>query len=516
MEHLSGVQKLVFYSGMISLLVSIYANFTHREKWSVVFLLFFGLCFNSFVASLDPFLNIWDERFHALVAKNLMNHPLKPTLYDIPIADVPYNHWDSYHIWLHKQPLFLWQIALSFKVFGISEFSLRIPNIIMGTMLIYAAYRSGKLTVNSRVGYLSGLLVSSCYFILNLLSGRQAVDHSDFSFLVYVSLSVWAFIEHLHSGKKIWWILIGVFSGFAILCKWLIGFLVYFVWFVYNLQTGDYKRFITRKMIYAGLFTLAIALPWQILIFSWYPGEAKQTYLYNMRHFSETLDGQGGEPFYHFMMFDTIYGSLSSFFVLLGMFFMIRRSADRKLALALFSMIALIYGLFSNVATQMPAYTVIVAMPVFIGFASLLDKAGEYLLNLNLDIFLKRLLFLFVIGGFILFRFDFKSMKDHHFSRGNPDSYSSMLVHNREIFKSLNLPPNTAIFNVRGHHYIEAMFYTGLPAYHIIPDQAIFEALKQKNWRVALFRPENGEIPEWLLNDPSTILIDKQLQGYHD
>jgi hypothetical protein len=56
-----------------------------------------------------------------------------------------------------------------------------------------------------------------------LIAGRQALDHNDFSFLTYISLSVWSFIEYQHSGKKIWIFLIGLFSGMAILCKWLVG-----------------------------------------------------------------------------------------------------------------------------------------------------------------------------------------------------------------------------------------------------------------------------------------------------
>ncbi|HRT53356.1 MAG TPA: hypothetical protein P5291_04705, partial [Flavobacteriales bacterium] len=32
-------------------------------------------------AALDPFLNDWDEAYHAVVAKNLMEHPLTPMLY---------------------------------------------------------------------------------------------------------------------------------------------------------------------------------------------------------------------------------------------------------------------------------------------------------------------------------------------------------------------------------------------------------------------------------------------------
>jgi len=45
--------------------------------------------------SLDPCLYDWDERYHALVAKHLIAHPLTPTLYD----DAALPHDDS--SWAH-------------------------------------------------------------------------------------------------------------------------------------------------------------------------------------------------------------------------------------------------------------------------------------------------------------------------------------------------------------------------------------------------------------------------------
>jgi 4-amino-4-deoxy-L-arabinose transferase-like glycosyltransferase len=222
---------LSLFSAIIFLMSSISLHIIKKEKLSILFLLLTGFCFYCFAALLDPYINIWDERFHALVAKNLMKHPLLPTLYDDPIVNMAYDRWDRYHIWLHKQPLFLWQIALCFKLFGVSEFSLRIPNIISGVILIYAGYRTGKLLVNNRVGYLTGIFIISTYYIFELIAGRQAVDHNDLSFLFYISISIWSFIEYYYSGKKHWIFLIGLFSGMAILCKWLVGLLVYFGWF---------------------------------------------------------------------------------------------------------------------------------------------------------------------------------------------------------------------------------------------------------------------------------------------
>ena len=113
-----------------------------------------------------------------------------------------YNKWDRYIIWLHKQPLFLWQIALSFKIFGVSEFTLRLPSVLLGTVFVLITYRSGKLLIDHNVGYVAGLLLITTIYILELVAGRQQLDHNDIAFLVYVSLSIWSFIEYYYSKNK--------------------------------------------------------------------------------------------------------------------------------------------------------------------------------------------------------------------------------------------------------------------------------------------------------------------------
>jgi len=111
-------------------LASLFFQTSKRYKLSFVFLGLTAFSLFSFAALLDPFLNIWDERFHALVAKNLIDHPLMPTLYDDPVVDMLYDRWDRWHIWLHKQPLFLWQIALSFSF-------LVYPNLLYGCQMLF-------------------------------------------------------------------------------------------------------------------------------------------------------------------------------------------------------------------------------------------------------------------------------------------------------------------------------------------------------------------------------------------
>src|SRR6476646_3834454 len=77
-----------------------------------------------------PVIHGLDESFHAVVARNLLKHPLTPTLMDRPYIDVPAGEWQMEHIWLHKPVLPMWQIAISFAIFGVNALALRLPSAI--------------------------------------------------------------------------------------------------------------------------------------------------------------------------------------------------------------------------------------------------------------------------------------------------------------------------------------------------------------------------------------------------
>ena len=70
-------------------------------------------------------LTVWDESFHAIVARNLLKHPLKPTLIDVPYLPYDYADWHENHVWMHKPILPLWTIAASFAVLGVDRFALQ-------------------------------------------------------------------------------------------------------------------------------------------------------------------------------------------------------------------------------------------------------------------------------------------------------------------------------------------------------------------------------------------------------
>ncbi|RYE17321.1 MAG: hypothetical protein EOP51_24120 [Sphingobacteriales bacterium] len=124
---------------VIATLLIVFA-FRMQQKQRAVWLLVLAGFILRFYCSADQFLHPWDERYHALVAKNFMTHWWVPTLYDNPILGYNNASWAVSHIWLHKQPLPMWLMAISMKLFGVNEMAMRLPSVIMTSIGIKLMY----------------------------------------------------------------------------------------------------------------------------------------------------------------------------------------------------------------------------------------------------------------------------------------------------------------------------------------------------------------------------------------
>ena len=326
-SYFSSVQQILVCVSVFFMLVS--ASFFLKKKYNlaVVFLIIAAIPLKYFIISLDGFLNTWDESFHALVAKNMSDFPLKPMLYKNPLLDYDYTFWSGNHIWLHKQPLFLWQSALCIKIFGANEIAFRLPTLLLSIIFILVLYRMGTLLISKASGYLASLFFVLSFFINNLTSGRYPLAENDVIFMIYIGLSCWAYLEYCHSKKPIWIILIGVFSGFAVLTKWLVGLLVYSAW-GFNIITQfknniseTLKKFI--PLLKSLSITLLLFLPWTIYTFIRFPVEAKYELSLNARHFSEAIENHIGGYDFHFNMMNQIYSPFNYYWIILLIFILL-------------------------------------------------------------------------------------------------------------------------------------------------------------------------------------------------
>lgn len=502
--YFTDTQVLFLMISFSSLLIGSIFHVLKKNILSLLFLMVSAITCFSFAAMLDPFLNTWDERFHALVAKNMMNDMLKPMLYANPILDVGWTNWNNDSIWLHKQPLFLWQIAICFKLFGVSEFTLRLPDIILGTLMVYTNYRCGKILGNRDVGFISGSFTIFSLYFVELISGRQMTDHNDFIFLCYVSFSLWAFIEYKNSGKSHWIFIIGAFAACAVLNKWLVGLFVYLVWGINSLSLKKYSINKNLDFLKSLGVTLFLVLPWQLFIFNKYPEVAEREFAYNSKHLSEVVEGHGGSIWYHIEQFMPIYGVISTFILLPGLYFLYKASHQKKVLLSMFFGVAFVYVFFSLVATKMPSFTILVATVFILGLAKftavLLNRLGKA----------KLFLFPIAIVLFCIISLDVEALQFRHTLWKKHNTYSSFLIKNKTYFSELNLPKNAVLFNTN-NYYVDAMFYTGLTAYWFLPTADQCEYLKEKNKTIVILYSDQNNLPEHIYNDKEIIKVNAKI-----
>lgn len=477
-------QLLPFYAALVLAGTSVFL-FWYKPKIRQAPILFFtGLCTAYFIGTADSFLNIWDEQFHALVAKNLMENPFKPLLYSDPVLDYDFKRWDKNHVWLHKQPLFLWQMMLSIALFGDTVFGVRFPSMVMFACCAVFTYRLGTLFVNRRVGVTAGLFFCFSFFPLQVLAGRYATDHNDIAFLFYVTATLWTWAEYLRSGKKRFLYLLAVFAAGAVLTKWLTGLLIYGVWTASEFVKRPAKPFFRQKLplilkTFAG--TAALVIPWQVYTLIRFPREAKYEMSFNGLHFFEAVEGHGGDALYHIDKMELIYtlGPQSGIILLLGFAVLLVRAGNRSYVAGLSFAAVAVYGFFTLAATKMPCFT----LPLFpIGMISL---SALIVCPLEFVASKKPALRKFVPATVIIatLYISFKIFKHDEVRRRHTDyeydynfNYPAQMKQMElinEVKKQLNSDQPYVLFNtdVRYAGYVSVMFFTSITSYGEMPSQ---------------------------------------------
>lgn len=465
----------------------------------------------------DPFLHDWDERFHALVAKNMLTTGwARPLLRAHPLLPYDYQQWCCNHVWLHKQPLFLWQMALSLKLFGVSAMAVRLPSALLGSLLLWPVYRLGRLVFSPAVGYHAALLLAFAYYQLELTTGWQSVDHSDVAFACYVAGSVWAYYESRQPHASAWWCgLVGLLAGAAVLCKWLPGLVVYASWGLELVVRPDYRA---KPSEYARLLaaigiTLLVVLPWQLYIQQQFPVESTFERSYSAQHFGQVLEGQGG-PWYFYLTQNMWYQY--QWLVLLlggGLGLLCTAPYRRRPVRPLLVSCGVLFGFFSVAATKMPSYTYAVG-PLLLVVAAVAWVAGLAWLRPRLGRWGRAGA---AAGSCLVLVLALRpsSLLKHHTDRlaAEPAARQRKVQHTT-LYKQLDglVPAGYVVFGVPALEEIEAMFYSRQNVYAGLPSQAEYRALRAQGVRIAIFLPAGWQALPPYLATPEVRLLPGRLE----
>jgi 4-amino-4-deoxy-L-arabinose transferase len=453
-----------------------------RFKISLLLILFCGLTMRIYMAS-DHYIHDWDERYHALVAKNLTNHPLKPTLYDITITSYDYKAWVGNNVWLHKPTVPLWFMSASIYAFGTSEIAVRLPSILLSLLAIYLTFLIGRTLFNNRIGLLAAFLHSINGIVLEVAGGKLASDHVETCFDVMIEVAILFCIISIVKKNKYYYSLIsGVFIGLAIISKWFPAMVVFPVW----LTGAIFSRKFTLKEIVSHMMVMAcgcliITLPWFIYFLHQFPQEARWEIYRSVVAYSESIEGWGAEWWYYINYVEIIFGEIVYIPLIYAIYRLFKDRQEWALKLLTIWWVIPVV-IFSFGVTKRHPYLLISAPAYFVITAWYLFYLKETLVNKKYNWIKVIILFLLLA---LPIRANIERMKPFNRSEMNPSWAKELRSLNQQINDK-----RVVIFN--SERPIETMFYTNFTAYSGIPDSTTIHKFILSGYTVYSYR--NGVI----------------------
>jgi 4-amino-4-deoxy-L-arabinose transferase-like glycosyltransferase len=317
-----------------------------------------------------PGLHYFDESFHAIVARNLLKHPLKPTLIDAPYLSYDATHWGENHVWLHKPILPLWTIAGSFALLGVNTTALRLPSALLGTGAVALTFLIGRSLFDRRTGLIAAGLQAINPAITMLVQGYLFSDHVDVALLFWVEVGVYCLVRAMRSGSWPDVLAVGVAQGLAYLSKSylaaLLTGLAATVWLLpkVGLISKDDSKLKARHLVGLVAATLATVAPWTIHCALNFPVEFAHEHGYVFTHLGSGVENWGGP--WDRLYFDyliTLYQGFYTPIIVAGVVLLGSAIVTRRISLwFLYAWLFGVLGPHAVAASKTPSATLI-AMP---------------------------------------------------------------------------------------------------------------------------------------------------------
>ena len=189
----------------------------------------------------------WDEATYAEVAHEAVaNHSY---------VDFTWNG-QSY---LRKPPLLFWTLAASFKAFGESEFSARLPSVLMGIGTLLLMYSIVAANFGRLAGLIAGTIPLGFYFFV-ARGGRECA--TDAPLIFFSTLAIFA-LDRARSYRR-WTAVVGAACGLALLSKGAAGLIPLSVALLALLAVPAFSALGMVGLVTIVGISTAVAAPWFI------------------------------------------------------------------------------------------------------------------------------------------------------------------------------------------------------------------------------------------------------------
>lgn len=377
-------------------------------------------------------------------------------------------------------------MALSMEIFGINEFSVRYPGVLLGAFMVLLIYRlTFMLTKDKVTAFVAALFMCMANFQLILISGAYATDQNDVVFGFYLLASLWSYAEYTEKRKLHWVLLTGFFAGCAVLNKWLPGLLVFAGWgsnilisLFIKQRSGKILDLLLALFICVGTF-----LPWQLYIFHAFPKEAAYEFAFNTKHMFAVVENHSGDYLYYWDCFGQYFGTYTWYIILPALGFLLFKKDTNPVRISLLISFILPFLFYSLIVkTKMSNYFYSVVPLGYVFMAAIFVKTIRFIRMPD---------FICGAAGLVmaLILFDFKTVSLIH----NPGNTEWQLSKRRaDICKQLSnyIPHNTKyLLYLPDEYKIETMFYNKNIIAKTYCSAEDMQIIKNSNQHVAVFTP---------------------------
>src|SRR5437016_5529801 len=276
--------------------------------------------------------SIWDanEAFYAQTPREMID------------ASDYVNPSFNFQLRYNKPVLSYWEVAASYRMFGVSEWAERLPIAIGGVVLVLTAFGLGQMLAGMEAGLLAALVLATSPRVL-LLARRIIIDVHLAMFTGLVLLC-FALAETRPHTRRRYLILMYIAAGLGVLAKGPVAVLlpagVFFLYLASQKRLGDLRRMMLPLGAAIGL---AIVLPWYFMVYREHGWEYIKSFVFgeNLGRYAEAVGEQSrGILFYIPVMFADLFPW--SLFIPIGLWWAFRDRSNRVARLLLIWIAAIV------------------------------------------------------------------------------------------------------------------------------------------------------------------------------
>jgi 4-amino-4-deoxy-L-arabinose transferase-like glycosyltransferase len=187
----------------------------------------------------------YDDCFYAQKAKEILQ-----------TGDWMTMHYKGLPAW-ENAPLFMWLLALSYKLFGVSEFAAKFPSALFGVGTIVLVWYFAKYLYDGTTAFLSATVLATTFLFTRY--ARRAMMDVTLSF--FVTLALFALLLAVRKDAR-WFFVWALCTSASILIKSILGFFPFVIGVGFLLATRRWRVLFTPAFLGSLLIIVALGGAW--------------------------------------------------------------------------------------------------------------------------------------------------------------------------------------------------------------------------------------------------------------